>query len=41
MEAGMTFHAPPVQLGESAAIYGRDPFGNIVELYETSPERSL
>lgn len=32
--AGMTFHGPPVQLGRSAAIYGRDPFGNIVELYE-------
>ncbi len=41
MEAGMTFHAPPVQLGGSAAIYGRDPFGNIVELYEPSEERSI
>jgi glyoxylase I family protein len=36
-EAGMTFHRPPVTnlgQGDSAAIYGRDPFGNIVELYE-------
>ena len=36
-EAGMTFHRPPVTNvgeGRSAAIYGRDPFGNIVELYE-------
>lgn len=36
-EAGMTFHRPPVAnlgQGDSAAIYGRDPFGNIVELYE-------
>ncbi len=41
IEAGMTFHAPPVQLGESAAIYGRDPFGNILELYEPSEERSI
>tara|TARA_B100000686_G_scaffold349648_1_gene443547 strand:+ start:229 stop:675 length:447 start_codon:yes stop_codon:yes gene_type:complete len=41
IEAGMTFHAPPVQLGESLAIYGRDPFGNILELYEPSADRSL
>ncbi len=36
-KAGMTFHQPPVTNvgeGRSAAIYGRDPFGNIVELYE-------
>lgn len=36
-KAGMTFHRPPVTNvgeGRSAAIYGRDPFGNIVELYE-------
>ena len=40
-EAGMTFHAPPVDLGNSFAIYGRDPFGNIVELYEVSGDRSI
>jgi glyoxylase I family protein len=34
-DAGMTFHGPPVALGGgSAAIYGRDPWGNIIELYE-------
>lgn len=36
-KAGMTFHRPPVTNvgeGRSTAIYGRDPFGNIVELYE-------
>ena len=41
IEAGMTFHEPPVELGGSLAIYGRDPFGNIVELYEPSKERSI
>lgn len=38
---GMTFHSPPVDLGGSFAIYGRDPFGNILELYEVSEERSI
>ena len=36
-KAGMTFHRPPVTNvgeGRSAAIYVRDPFGNIVELCE-------
>ena len=33
-QAGMTFHGPPVDLGASAAIYGRDPFGTIIELYQ-------
>ena len=32
--AGMTFVGPPVDFGMSSAIYGRDPFGNVVELYE-------
>jgi len=36
---GMTFVGPPVDFGRSAAIYGRDPFGNVIELYEIrSPE---
>jgi catechol 2,3-dioxygenase-like lactoylglutathione lyase family enzyme len=34
VEAGMTFVGPPVDFGRSAAIYGRDPFGNVIELYE-------
>ncbi len=32
--AGMEFVGPPVEFGSSAAIYGKDPFGNIIELYE-------
>lgn len=33
--AGMTFAADaPVNLGTTSAIYGKDPFGNIIELYE-------
>lgn len=32
--AGMTFVGPPYTLGDARAIYGRDPFGNIIELYE-------
>ena len=39
--AGMTFHAPPVDLGASAAIYGRDPFGNIIELYQVTGKGAL
>lgn len=32
---GMTFGGEPVHFGpESAAIYGKDPFGNIIELYQ-------
>jgi glyoxylase I family protein len=33
-EVGMTFVGPPVDLGTSRAVYGRDPFGNLIELYE-------
>ena len=40
-QAGMTFVGPPVDFGEAAAIYGRDPFGNVIELYELkSPDRA-
>ena len=35
--AGMRFHCPPQHLGGAAATYGRDPDGNVVELYETNP----
>ncbi len=31
---GMTFVGPPVDLGWAKAIYGTDPFGNIIELLE-------
>ena len=32
--AGMDFVGPPVDFGESSAVYGRDPFGNVIEIYE-------
>jgi glyoxylase I family protein len=33
--AGMTFVGEVVKFGDAAAaIYGRDPFGNVIELYE-------
>lgn len=31
---GMEFVGPPVNFGESSAVYGRDPFGNVIEIYE-------
>ena len=31
---GMTFVGPPVNFGGSSAIYGADPFGNVIELYD-------
>jgi glyoxylase I family protein len=31
---GMTFAGDPVDFGTSSAIYGKDPFGNVIELYE-------
>ena len=34
---GVTFVGPPVDLGDSKAVYGRDPFGNLIELYEAAP----
>lgn len=33
--AGMTFVGPPVDFGTLKAVYGCDPFGNIIELLET------
>ena len=33
--AGMTFHCPPTSAGEGIrTVYGRDPFGNVIELEE-------
>ena len=38
---GMTFVGPPVEFGGSAAVYGRDPFGNVIEIYQIDdPERA-
>ncbi len=36
--AGGTLHRDPVKLGNLWAIYGRDPFGNIVELMQSVSE---
>lgn len=32
--AGMEFVGPPVDFGTASAIYGKDPFGNVIEIYE-------
>lgn len=32
--AGMEFAGEPVNFGTASAIYGKDPFGNVIELYE-------
>ena len=32
--AGGTFHAPPQNLGNLKAVYGRDPDGNLIEVME-------
>ena len=33
-KAGMRFHAPPQNMETCHATYGRDPFGNVIEIYE-------
>lgn len=37
--ASMEFVGPPVDFGIASAIYGRDPFGNVIELYEIRDKR--
>ena len=38
-DAGMEFvHDSPVDFGTSSAVYGKDPFGNIIEIYEIREE---
>ena len=38
---GVEFVGPPVDFGTISAIYGSDPFGNVLELYEIrDPERA-
>jgi catechol 2,3-dioxygenase-like lactoylglutathione lyase family enzyme len=32
--AGMSFHCPPQDLGASRVTYGRDPDGNVLELWQ-------
>ncbi|NJN50762.1 MAG: glyoxalase/bleomycin resistance/dioxygenase family protein [Gammaproteobacteria bacterium] len=36
--AGMEFAGEPVDFGPASAIYGKDPFGNVIELYEIRDE---
>ncbi len=33
-DAGMVFNSEPVDLGTTLCVYGRDPFGNTIELLE-------
>jgi catechol 2,3-dioxygenase-like lactoylglutathione lyase family enzyme len=33
--AGMSFHCPPQDLGASRVTYGRDPDGNVLELWQS------
>lgn len=39
--AGMKFVNPPQHADAGAAVYGRDPFGHIIEIYQPSAELSL
>lgn len=39
--AGMTFVGPPQDFDGSWAVYGRDPFGNIIEIYEPPEELNI
>ena len=34
MACGMRFVGEPVNFGDSSAVYGQDPFGNTIEIYE-------
>jgi len=38
VEAGMRFNAPPVDVGSAICVYGRDPFGNVIELKQLKGE---
>jgi glyoxylase I family protein len=40
VEAGMEFAGAPVDFGSASAIYGKDPFGNTIELYEIRDPRT-
>ena len=39
VQAGMTLHGELTDFGSISAVYGMDPFGNIIELYEIRDER--
>ena len=36
--AGMRFHSDPVDIGDGLFTYGRDPDGNVIELWQTQSE---
>lgn len=38
-DSGVDFNAAPVDVGTSTCVYGRDPFGNVLELRELKPSR--
>ena len=33
-DAGVRFNSPPIDMGAEKCVYGRDPFGNVLELLE-------
>lgn len=33
-EAGVRFNSAPIEMGHECCVYGRDPFGNVLELIE-------
>ena len=33
-EAGVRFNSEPIDMGKETCVYGRDPFGNVLELIE-------
>jgi catechol 2,3-dioxygenase-like lactoylglutathione lyase family enzyme len=33
-KAGVRFNSAPINLGREVCVYGRDPFGNVIELLE-------
>lgn len=37
-DAGVRFESDPIDVGTSLAVYGRDPFGNVLELKQPKAE---
>ena len=37
-DAGMQFNADPIDVGDGPFVYGRDPDGNVIELWELKDE---
>ena len=34
VDAGVRFNSEPIDMGQETCVYGRDPFGNVLELIE-------